>query len=109
MERRGPRRYAPLLFVWLLTHLSFMALVRAYEKGKRLLEEGCIFSEFGTRRRRSFKTQDDVLAGLIRANQEPSAHSSGGKLLGTSNVRSHMVRCGILNSFQRSTWPSSMA
>ncbi|PVF97240.1 nicotinate phosphoribosyltransferase [Serendipita vermifera] len=60
--------------------------VRAYEKGKKLLEEGCIFSEFGTRRRRSFKTQDDVLAGLIRANQEPSAHSNGGKLLGTSNV-----------------------
>lgn len=60
---------------------------RAYRKGKQLLEVGCTFSEFGTRRRRSYKVQDDVVAGLMRADQEDSSHARGGRLFGTSNVK----------------------
>ena len=59
---------------------------KAYEKGIKLFQEGCILSEFGTRRRRSFKTQDEVVAGLIRANAAMASQSKGGKLFGTSNV-----------------------
>ncbi|KAG8800361.1 nicotinate phosphoribosyltransferase [Serendipita sp. 398] len=59
---------------------------RAYEKGKDLLLAGCTFSEFGTRRRRSFKVQEDVVVGLIRAQNELQPENHGGKLLGTSNV-----------------------
>jgi nicotinate phosphoribosyltransferase len=66
---------------------------RAYQKGKQLLEMGCTFSEFGTRRRRSYKVQDDVMAGLIRADKEESSHACGGRLLGTSNVKSAQVIC----------------
>lgn len=58
----------------------------AYEKGKRLLEAGCTFSEFGTRRRRSFDTQDLVVEEILRADRDlPDAK---GKVSGTSNVRS---------------------
>jgi nicotinic acid phosphoribosyltransferase len=45
------------------------------------------FSEFGTRRRRSFQVQDLVLRGLIEGHEELKA--KGGKhgvLTGTSNV-----------------------
>ncbi|WWC70640.1 nicotinate phosphoribosyltransferase [Kwoniella pini CBS 10737] len=46
-----------------------------------------IFSEFGTRRRRSFKTQDTVIRGLIAGFQEYKANGGkGGLLAGTSNV-----------------------
>ncbi|KAJ3876821.1 nicotinate phosphoribosyltransferase [Lentinula edodes] len=55
----------------------------AYQKGKALLEAGCIFSEFGTRRRRSFHTQDFVVRALIKATQDLP---NSGKLTGTSNV-----------------------
>ena len=65
---------------------------RAYQKGNRLLQAGCAFSEFGSRRRRDFETQDSVVHGLARAAKEMSTHSSGtannptGKFAGTSNV-----------------------
>ncbi|KAJ7494570.1 nicotinate phosphoribosyltransferase [Mycena galericulata] len=55
----------------------------AYEKGRALLQEDCVFSEFGTRRRRSFETQDIVVESLVRASKEIE---SKGKLSGTSNV-----------------------
>ncbi|KAJ3861622.1 nicotinate phosphoribosyltransferase [Lentinula novae-zelandiae] len=55
----------------------------AYQKGKALLEAGCVFSEFGTRRRRSFHTQDFVVRALIKATQDLP---NSGKLTGTSNV-----------------------
>ena len=55
---------------------------RAYRKGIRLLEHGCIFSEFGTRRRRDYHTQDTVLQGLKRA----ATISGNGIFSGTSNV-----------------------
>jgi nicotinate phosphoribosyltransferase len=59
---------------------------QAYGKGVRLLEEGCIFSEFGTRRRRDYHTQDLVLQGLRRAQNETGQKGWKGKLTGTSNV-----------------------
>ncbi|KAF2867917.1 Quinolinate phosphoribosyl transferase [Massariosphaeria phaeospora] len=59
---------------------------KAYEKGQKLLQEGCMFSEFGTRRRRDYHTQDLVLQGLRRAQDEAIQKGWQGKLTGTSNV-----------------------
>ncbi|KAH9481535.1 putative nicotinate phosphoribosyltransferase [Psilocybe cubensis] len=55
----------------------------AYSKGKTLLENNCAFSEFGTRRRRSFQTQVIVIEGLLRASKDLPG---SGKFTGTSNV-----------------------
>lgn len=55
----------------------------AYQKGVRLLSAGCLVSEFGSRRRRDYQTQDLVLKGLVRASKEKDWP---GKLTGTSNV-----------------------
>ncbi|RDB31038.1 putative nicotinate phosphoribosyltransferase [Hypsizygus marmoreus] len=55
----------------------------AYEKGRVLTESGCTFSEFGTRRRRSYHAQDIVIEALVRASREVSGR---GRLSGTSNV-----------------------
>jgi len=55
----------------------------AYEKAKRLLNAGCVFSEFGTRRRRSFFIQDLVVKTLLRAERD---HPGKGRVSGTSNV-----------------------
>ena len=57
---------------------------RAFEKGEVLLEAGCIVSEFGTRRRRSYDVQDIVVGELLRAAHE---FPGKGKVAGTSNVR----------------------
>ena len=59
---------------------------RAYDKGVKLMTNGCIFSEFGSRRRRNYHTQDLVLQGLKRAQDEASQQQLQGKLSGTSNV-----------------------
>jgi len=72
---------------------------KAYEKGITLLKEGCIFNEFGTRRRRSFRTQDDVVAGLVRADKALAPQSRGGNFLGTSNVcRGDLVKWRLIVS-----------
>lgn len=57
----------------------------AYNKGKRLLENDAIFSEFGTRRRRAFSSHDLVMQGLKRASNELEGKTKG-KLNGTSNA-----------------------
>ncbi|CAD0087726.1 unnamed protein product [Aureobasidium vineae] len=62
---------------------------KAYEKGLRLLEAGCSFSEFGSRRRRDYKTHDMVMQGLHQAKDEATKRSFPGKWAGTSNV--HMA------------------
>ena len=59
---------------------------RAYDKGCKLLQHGCIFSEFGSRRRRDYHTQDLVIQGLKRAAADAQAHEWTGRLSGTSNV-----------------------
>jgi len=56
----------------------------AYAKGRALLEAGCVFSEFGTRRRRSYHTQDTVVQALVRASRDLA--DSRGRMSGTSNV-----------------------
>ncbi|BGP40195.1 nicotinate phosphoribosyltransferase [Rhodotorula kratochvilovae] len=59
----------------------------ARQKGHRLYEAGCLLSEFGSRRRRTYKAHDIVMRGLIRANEEcGNGEKGGGKLVGTSNV-----------------------
>lgn len=67
-----------------LTPLIICDPETAYKKAQQLLEAGCVFSEFGTRRRRSYHIQDLVVETLIRAEQDmPEAK---GKVFGTSNV-----------------------
>lgn len=58
----------------------------AKQKGLRLFENGCIVSEFGSRRRRDYHTHDLVLRGLIQAQEEATEKGYKGKLSGTSNV-----------------------
>ncbi|KAM0329330.1 hypothetical protein ACHAQA_004635 [Verticillium albo-atrum] len=67
---------------------------RAFEKGQQLLDAGCTFSEFGTRRRRDYHTQALVFRGLVRADKQAEAKGSKGRLSGTSNVHLAM-RFGI--------------
>ena len=62
---------------------------QAYEKGAKLLNNGCMFSEFGTRRRRDYHTHDLVMKGLTRAARLSEEQKWSGKLTGTSNV--HMA------------------
>jgi nicotinic acid phosphoribosyltransferase len=59
---------------------------KAYRKGCTLLENGCVFSEFGSRRRRDHHTQDLVMKGLTRAAEEGKRQGWAGALSGTSNV-----------------------
>lgn len=58
----------------------------AFDKGTRLLEAGCVLSEFGTRRRRDYHTQALVFRGLVQASREAEKRGLPGKLSGTSNV-----------------------
>lgn len=67
---------------------------KAYEKGIALLEAGCVFSEFGTRRRRDYHTQALVFRGLVQASEQAQKRGLAGKLSGTSNVHLAM-RFGI--------------
>ncbi|KAF2453917.1 nicotinate phosphoribosyltransferase [Lineolata rhizophorae] len=59
---------------------------RARAKGRELLRNGCVFSEFGSRRRRDYRTQELVLRGLLQARDEGAAEGWEGRLAGTSNV-----------------------
>ncbi|KAF8920145.1 nicotinate phosphoribosyltransferase [Mucidula mucida] len=55
----------------------------AYDKAKRLIEAGCVFMEFGTRRRRTFRAQDIMITAMLRASKDIQGT---GRLMGTSNV-----------------------
>ncbi len=56
---------------------------KSYAKAHRLLEAGCVYSDFGTRRRASFKAEDIV----VRAMKDCyGSRQWDGKFIGTSNV-----------------------
>ena len=57
---------------------------RTLEKGRRLIEAGCMFSDFGTRRRASSKAQDIAVASLAESRRRASVEK--GRFVGTSNV-----------------------
>lgn len=69
---------------------------QAHRKGLALFRAGCLLSEFGSRRRRTYRAHDIVMRGLVRAQdecaREDGAEGEGegkgerGKLAGTSNV-----------------------
>lgn len=66
---------------------------QAKQKGLALLEAGCAFSEFGSRRRRDYTAHAMVLEGLVAA-QHNADGSWTGNFSGTSNV--HMaMRFGV--------------
>lgn len=68
-------------------------LEKAKEKALKLLEAGCYFSEFGSRRRRSLSAQTLVMKGIVEAAK--GYPDAPGKLIGTSNV--HFARMLGLN------------
>ena len=73
------------------THWDYSGqLELAKKKGKQLFESGCLLSEFGSRRRRSYKSQDIVLVGLLAVSREMEGNGKG-KLVGTSNVHFAML------------------
>ena len=55
---------------------------RSREKGKALVEAGCHYADFGTRRRRSLAIQEAALEGLMEADDG----NAPGALTGTSNM-----------------------
>ena len=59
---------------------------QTYDKGIKLLENGLVFSDFGTRRRSSFKTQQVAVQALYDAYKSRDwEHTTGGKFVGSSN------------------------
>lgn len=63
--------------------MRLISIERAFVKAERLIRGGCVFSEFGSRRRRDYHTHDLVIQGLLAASQ---ALDGPGRLQGTSNV-----------------------
>lgn len=57
--------------------------VRSYEKARRMIDAGCVFSDFGTRRRASFKSQETAIRAMKACND---ALAGSGRFIGTSNV-----------------------
>lgn len=57
---------------------------RSYHKSARMIEAGCIFSDFGTRRRASFAVQDTVVRAMSDCQREN--RTLPGCFIGTSNV-----------------------
>ena len=56
---------------------------KSQDKGRRLIEAGCVFSDMGARRRASFKAQDTFIKTMKECNE---SMSGPGKFIGTSNV-----------------------
>lgn len=64
----------------------------AKDKGIKLLHEGIAFSEFGTRRRRSYNAHKIVVQALVDARNALTGDGTlRGKLTGTSNVHLAML------------------
>lgn len=65
-------------------HFDYTAYYeKSFEKGRRLLEAGCVFSDFGTRRRVSFDAEDTVVRAMKACSQ---SQKWPGRFVGTSNV-----------------------
>ena len=56
---------------------------KSYGKARRLIEAGCTFSDFGTRRRASFRAQETAVKAMKDCQE--SIHGPG-KFIGASNV-----------------------
>lgn len=56
---------------------------KTYEKASRLLEAGCVYSDFGTRRRLSFQAEETVVKAMKECY---NSQKWNGKFVGTSNV-----------------------
>lgn len=56
---------------------------RSYLKAERLIEAGCRFSDFGTRRRASAEAQETAVKAMAECNR---SHKGPGRFTGTSNV-----------------------
>lgn len=56
---------------------------RSYDKARRLKENGCCFSDMGTRRRASFAVHDSVVKAMTQAQNDCEGP---GRFIGTSNV-----------------------
>ena len=56
---------------------------KSYHKAERLLEAGCTYSDFGTRRRASFQAEDTVVRAMKDCQE---ARDWKGRFVGTSNV-----------------------
>lgn len=56
---------------------------RSFEKGSRLLGAGCVFSDFGTRRRLSFRAEDTLVKAMTDC---AAARTWAGAFSGTSNL-----------------------
>ena len=56
---------------------------KTYRKAVRLLEAGCVFSDFGTRRRVSFEAEETVVRAMRDCYR---SREWSGKFVGTSNV-----------------------
>jgi nicotinic acid phosphoribosyltransferase len=70
------------------SHVTEHLIEMAANKAKRMFEAGCAISEFGTRRRRSWKVQDLVVDTLKKTSQSMNS----GKLTGTSNVNNFTTK-----------------
>ncbi len=56
---------------------------RSYIKAERLIDAGCSFSDFGTRRRASAKAQETAVRAMSECSR---SHKGPGRFTGTSNV-----------------------
>lgn len=56
---------------------------KTYRKAERLLSAGCIYSDFGTRRRASFMAEDTVIRAMKDCNM---SREWPGRFVGTSNI-----------------------
>ena len=95
----------------------------SYKKCERLLDAGCIFSDFGVRRRSDFKTEEIVIKAFKDCYQSRNWESlTGGKFVGTSNVylamkydltpigtMAHEFICGIAGMYGGPTMANHLA
>ncbi len=65
-------------------HLDYSAYYKkTCDKARRLLDAGCIYSDFGTRRRASFEAEDTVVRAMKDCYQSKTWE---GRFVGTSNI-----------------------